>query len=271
MNYCKNFINNLYNAGKKLLKENYTYHASALAFSTVLSIVPLFSLFIAIVAFSPFATKAVVYIQKFLMENFLPTSISGINMYLNAFISQSVQLSTLSIIFLFLTLVSLFLTIRTALNCIWEKTADGQSYTSIKYWLKLIGICAIGGGLFLANYILSLLTANLGEVQTYLGFAFSIVMNIVIFTLFYICLPNYKIHIGNGIAGAIVATILFELTKRGFGFCINHFSSYGNVYGALAIVPVFFVWVYLFWLIVLYGALFVNVSQSSVHKKPHPT
>lgn len=266
MRFFKSFFSNLFVALKVLYKESYTYRASALAFSTILALVPLLTVFIALFSFSSLFTRSIVFIQSFLIDNFLPSSISVINKYLHNFINQSAKLPTTSILFLVVTIISLFLTVRNALNYIWRNSHSQNRRSGMFYWLALMLVTIICSLIvFLSPYTLSLTRLSSwldhGEIKTYLVSIISFVINIIIFSILYLFIPNYKIRFLNGLGGAVLAAFIFEIIKAGFGFYIGRFSTYGVIYGTLAVIPVFFLWIYLSWLIILYGAIFVYTQH----------
>src|SRR5262249_5548848 len=88
------------------------------------------------------------------------------------------------------------------------------------------------------------------QVATILPFLLSCVGFILLFQI----VPNFPVARRNAIVGGIVTAVLFELLKRGFGLYIAKFASYQAVYGALATIPIFMLWVYLGWMVVLFGA-----------------
>src|SRR5690606_10878081 len=65
---------------------------------------------------------------------------------------------------------------------------------------------------------------------------------------------NTYVPFSAGVGGAVIAAFLFEVARLGFGSYIKHFSSYVFVYGTLATIPLFLMWLYISWNIILFGA-----------------
>jgi membrane protein len=91
-------------------------------------------------------------------------------------------------------------------------------------------------------------------IQTLLRFL-PVALETTTFTLVYALIPNCAVRWREAVAGAVVAAALMEGLKAGFGLYVGHFSSYRAVYGALAAIPIFLLWMYLAWSVVLFGAV----------------
>lgn len=252
----------------QLFREDYAYRASALSFETLLAIIPFFTVSLYIFSFSPLFIDFIRGIENYLLTNFLPESISMINSNIQKFINNADKLSFFSILFLSITVISLFFTIRRSLNDIWKRSNTGQvkSHSRFLYWLILLIVALFfAANIVLGYYLFSLpqivgIIKNLQEVASFTTTILSIVINTFLFAIFYIFIPDYKIRWRDGLIGGLTAAILFELAKIGFGYYINKFSNYGVIYGTFAIIPLFLFWIYLSWLILLFGAVFVHMK-----------
>ncbi len=95
------------------------------------------------------------------------------------------------------------------------------------------------------------------EVKTRLLSYFPFINSILAFFLLYMLVPNRRVRFVHAFSGALLAAVLFELSKRWFAFYITHIATFEHIYGALSVIPMLFFWIYLGWIVVLTGAEFV--------------
>ncbi len=95
-----------------------------------------------------------------------------------------------------------------------------------------------------------------------IGAAFSLMVSFVLFLTIFCVVPNTRVQIGAASVGAACSAVLWELAKQGFALYVSYSKGYTNFYGALALLPMFLIWVYLTWLIVLFGLHVAHAMQS---------
>jgi membrane protein len=242
-------------AADRLLKEHYTYKASALAFTTLLALVPLLSVLVSLIALFPFFIRFMNLARTYIMENFIPTSSSTIDFYLQNFIEQASRLPTMGLVFLIITAAALIITVEHTLNEIWHAPKRNKKFFIwVLYWSVLIlAPILLGFSLFISSYVFSL-SWLASSSWIFLGIL-PLLINTIMFSALYIIVPNCRVRGRNGLFGGFIAAVLFEIAKHGFVLYIKQFPSYEVIYGTLATVPIFLVWIYISWLIILYGAL----------------
>lgn len=249
---------------KRFDEDRLAYAASALTFTTLLSLVPLMTVILGILsAFSAFHNVRE-QIQNFIFGNFVPASGQIVQKYLNTFVLQTQKLSVIGSIFLIVTGVLMIFTIERALNDIWhvEKRRSGLS-AWLRYWAMLTlapffaALSIVGTSYLLSLPIIAGTTSWLG-INRIVAESVPIILQLAGLTFLYTVIPNCYVRLSQGFIGAIIATIFFELAKKGFLIYITQFPTYQLLYGALATIPLFLIWVYVSWLIVLSGAVITN-------------
>lgn len=234
--------------------------ASSLAYTTLLSLVPLIA-----VMFSFFSNLTVFkdlseIIQEFVFNNFVPSFGQTIRDYLiNSSIKAS-QLTTTGIILLVIIALMLMSTINSALDNIWHITKRRRLIARfLVYWAVLtLGPVLIGVGLYSTSYLLALpLIENVDSairIKSRLLALMPFFTTSIAFTLLYVLVPNTEVNKRHAITGGVAAAILFEMAKYAFGLYVTAVPTYTMIYGAIAVIPMFLIWIYVSWLIVLFGA-----------------
>jgi membrane protein len=264
LNYIKNGLIQAFYFSRFFLRHFYMLRgmqtASSLAYTTLLSIVPLitvmFGLFGKISVLQEFSDA----IQDFIFSSFVPQFGWSIQGYISGFSTKASQLTISGIMVLVLIAIMLMATIDNAFNRIWfVRNKRNPVSRLLVYWAVLtMGPVLIGVGLASTSYLLSLpvvadvdTTFNLkSRVLSWLPF----LTTSIAFSLLYILVPNCYVSKRHAMAGGVICAVLFEFAKYGFGIYVKEMPGYENIYGAVAIIPLFLIWIYVSWIIVLFGA-----------------
>ncbi|MDH3638528.1 MAG: YihY family inner membrane protein [Gammaproteobacteria bacterium] len=253
--------------GRRFLADRCLRSASALSFTTVLSLVPLVAVVFGSMSMFPVFGKWGEALQGFIYRNFVPAAGDVIFSHLERFAGTAGQLTTIGLVALVLSALLLLVTIEEAFNDVW-RVHKGRSLVQrvLAYWTVLtLGPLLMGASLSLTSYLLSL---SLIPDQAMLVKAHSIflrllpfVFEVLAFTLLYLVVPNCSVRPRDAFWGGVVAALLFEITKRGFALFVLNYSNYQIIYGALAAIPIFLIWIYLSWLVILIGAEFAVTAS----------
>ncbi len=250
----------------RFIEDKCSKTAAALTYTSLLSLVPLLAVGFAILAAFPVFKSVGKEIQDFIFVNFVPTSQEMIQEYLLNFVDKASDLTIVGIIFLFVTALLLMETIEQALNDIWRvrKRRKGVAEFTV-YWAVLsLGPLLLGISLAVTSYVLSLPLVSI--VKQPLLTIMPFVLTMLAFTLIYVVIPDRHVPIRHGLLGGFIAALLFEIAKKSFALYVKHFPTYELVYGALATIPIFLIWVYLSWFIILLGAE-ITCSLTSFYRR----
>lgn len=246
---------------QRFFQQRCTEIAASLSYTSLLSLVPLMAVFFA--GFSSFSVFQELFdqVQHFVFANFVPSSSEVIQGYLQQFAGKASKLTLVGLISLFVIALMLMWQIDKAFNQIWGvKKSKNFMRTFLTYWATLtLGPLFIGISLMVTSYITSLpLITDAADSIGYRTEILSlvpIILTLCAFTLINLIIPNTRVVITHAIVGGVTATLLFELAKRAFALYISYNTTYASLYGALATLPIFLIWIYISWLITLLGAM----------------
>ena len=234
--------------------------AGALSFTTTLAIVPLTAVMLAVLSFAPGFSAWMNVLQDFIYSNFVPAAGEAVQKYLTQFASKAGRLTAVGLVFLGATAILLMATIEQALNDIWRVANTRKLlYRFLAYWALLtFGPILVAGSLTLTSKLFTLpflgraevtLLREVLDVVLPLAFEFGAVV------LLYTVVPNVQVLWRNALAGGLFAAVLMEVAKYLFAAAMKYFTTYQIIYGAIAVLPIFLVWIYISWVIILLGAI----------------
>jgi membrane protein len=244
--------------------------ASGMAYNTLLAIVPLvavfFSVFAAFERFGAYKEQ----IQQWVFSQIVPTSTDEIVAYINQFTANTKALGMFSTLFLFLTAILLFDSIEKNFNAVWKVTSRRTfmqrflTFTSVVLWGPIL--------IALSFYATGRISAFLGryeylEIGLFSRFFMGLlpwVFSVFAFFLMYLVIPNTRVRKRSALLGGVIGGTIWEVAKIGFTHLTARSLTYSALYGSLAVIPVFLIWLYLTWIIVLLG-----LEISYVHHNFH--
>jgi len=234
--------------------------AGSLAFTTLLGLVPLATVAITFAARFPMFQQWLDTLESYLLQYMLPGSANAVvQTHIREFTEKAARLTGVSIAFIVVTAALMIATIEREINAIWG-IAQRRPFAR-RAIVFLLGATAgpvlVGASISMTTWLLAQSLAAVPLQATLAEFVVKplpLVFSTLALALLYATAPNRHVPWRNAFAGAGAAALAFEAAKHGFALYLTHVPTYELVYGALAALPVFLIWIYLCWLIVLTGA-----------------
>lgn len=263
----KEFLGHAYALVRNVLhhcqQDRITVSAGHLAYVSLLSLVPFIVVFFSVLSAFPAFAEVREQLEQFVFNNFIPTSGEVLQKHMTEFVDNASKMSAISILFLVAVALALISNVDKTLNHIWQAKSDRPIiYTFSVYWMVLtLAPLLIGVSVLMSTYLAGLATfaeEYTPGISTLLLKLVPFITSVIAFFILYMVVPNKPISAKHALAGAVLAATLFELSKKLFAMYVENFPSYQVIYGAIAVVPILFVWVYLSWVLVLVGAEFTR-------------
>lgn len=245
--------------GRRVLDDNLFQAAGALSYTTVFALVPLSMVVFGVLSAFPVFAVWSARLSDYVFSNFVPSAARSVEEYLLQFSSNSGQLTSAGIVVLVVSLLITLNGVETAFNRIWRvKAARPQFSRFLVYWTVL----TLGAILAAASLAISARIFALSVFETTAGHFLQEMMlrlapmslELLAFAAIYRVVPHRTVQWHHAAAGALLATCAFELVRWGLGVYLGTFTSYSRIYGTLAFVPIFLIWIFLSWVAVLMGA-----------------
>lgn len=235
--------------------------ASSLTFTTLLALVPFFTVLLSVFTAFPSFGRLQETLQRWLVDSLIPREIAEQVMdYLVQFSSKASQLGIVGLAFLLLTVVSLILTMDKTLNQIWRvQRMRPLGQRLLIYWgVITFGPLLMGLSIATTSYVLSAssgLVAGLPE-GLQIGFnSLEFLLLSAAMAALYHFVPNTPVKWRHAWAGGLFVAAGMALAKNVLGLYLSTVPTYSAIYGTFATLPILLIWIYTCWVIFLLGAV----------------
>ena len=249
--------------------------AAWLAYTTLLSLVPLVALVLVIASYAPGFAEIHAGFDQLLVKYLLPEKAGTlIANYTLTFSSNATRFTVVGIGFLLVVVWAMFWAIEQAFNRIWRLTPDRRFMRRLGHYLLLLLIVPVVLGMGFAGvmWAISLSLGFFSELQVIRKFM-SATVALGTLTAFMAwlnyALPNCRVLMRYAFVGGAFSAFGIALLQWGFGVYLQKFSTYAAVYGAFSVVPVFLLWLYLCWLMVLVGCVVTAELSGASGRRPY--
>jgi membrane protein len=242
--------------------------ASSLTFTTLIGLVPLFTVMLAVFSAFPMFARFESALQQYLLQSLVPDTIARpVMRSLTQFASKASQLGSLGLVLVGLTALALVFTIDRTLNGIWRVAKPRPlAQRVLLYWAAVtLGPLLLGISLTLTSYAVSASRGFVGELPGGVSFLLWLIQFVLLaggMAGLFRFVPNTYVRWSHAWAGGAFVAVGFEVAKRSLAWYVSAVPTYSVVYGAFATLPIFLLWIYLGWVIVLLGAVIAAYAPS---------
>jgi membrane protein len=234
--------------------------AGSLTYTSLLALVPMFAIAIAVLSSAPFFESVITQFKGFLVQNLVPEIANRIiTVYMAKFSDNAERLTWAGTGTVLVIAVAQMLIIDRSLNAIWRVRRARPLWRSVVGYAVLLVASPVllGIGLSITTYLMSLSFTAGGVPREIHSIGLRLIpftLTAAAFLLMYMVIPNRRVPWRHAAIGAAVAAVLFEAAKELFAYYVRYAPTYNLVYGTFAAFPLFLIWIYLSWLVVLLGA-----------------
>jgi membrane protein len=238
----------------KLFDPELTYYASSLSFYTLFTIIPLLLIILTLVTNMPSFTEYYDHIMLFIMDNLMPAHSEIIKSHIDAFLQNSLKLSVFGSIMILVASMLFFQNFEHIISKIFH-TAQRTVWESVTTYWTLLTLTPIA---LVAFFYVSAKVSSFWREQALLGWfnIMAIFPYLIIWGLFFLIYKisaNTKVNTKAAAISSFVIALVWQITKVSFVYYIFYNKSYATIYGSFSILMFFFLWIYISWIIFVYG------------------
>lgn len=256
-------MNNITQALKQFFTRDGLDGAAVLSFSTIFATVPILTLAFGVFSLSPYFADLQVYLERFLFEQLVPQNYEMAVEYVRKFIQSAKGINGFSVIFLVLGALMLFYSLDAKINQLYGSETRRHFAKGLAIYLVvlLLGPLFLAASLFISSYISKQELFVLVPMGALFISALPIILSALGLALIYYVIPVTSPRFIKALRAGVVAAFLLEVVKSIMLIYITYFPMYKIIYGAFSFALLFILWVYLSWIIILFGASYCRILE----------
>lgn len=234
--------------------------AAGLAYSALLATVPLVAVLIGLLSAFGALEDIRARLQDALVTRLLPSNHDQLAALLDQFLAGASKVGLVGFVFLILTAILLMDAVESSFNRIWQVSTRRRLISKVTAYTSVLvfGSLFIGASLSISARLKTALilhgpALDPGLVSRLQSMVFPLLLSLLAFLLMFVVIPFTRVHWTSALLGALVGSVLWEVAKSLFALSVDSSVRYSTLYGSLAAIPIFLIWLNITWIIVLLG------------------
>ncbi len=245
---------------QRALTLDITRVSSSLTFTTLLAMVPFFTIALIVISAFPMFSDMTDGFHNFISNTLMPdASAKVIGEYVFSFRDKASNLTAIGIVALAISAILLIMTIERTFNQIWQVSRPRPLLNRLLTYWAILTLGPVAIGIVTSTWALLFKESNFAfynpMLAQWLHIASSVFFTSMALLFLYRFVPSAYVPFTHAAIGAVVTAIVLEVVRRGFTYYLSNFNSYELIYGAFATIPIFLLWVNMLWMILLFGAV----------------
>ena len=253
---------------KTFLDKELTLYAAALSFYTIFTLIPLLLIALTFIASLPEFSALYAKIQHFILSNLMPVNSEIVMQQINIFLANASKIGFVGMLSVVVASVLFFQNFEYIVNKIFKVKRRIFWKSALLYWmLVMLMPLALGVSLYISAKLASVMQENSYTAQfDFLPIVPYLIMWGIFFLIFQIA-ANTKIEPKASMLSSLIVAVIFNLAKNGFVFYVIINKSYTTMYGGFATLLFLFLWIYVSWIIFIYGLKLCHILNEVYRKR----
>ena len=256
---------------RRFFDKELTFYASSLSFYTIFTIIPLLLIVLTIVTNMPSFSEYYENIKSFIFSNLMPVNSEAVAKHIDGFLQNSVKLGVIGFSMIVVASLLFFQNYEYIVNKIFH-TKNRTFWESITTYWTMLTLTPMA--LIVSFYLSSKLTTFMSEyeVSAWINLV-AIFPYLIIWALFFLLYKisaNTQVHTRSALMSSFITSLVLSVAKALFVYYVFYNNAYATIYGSFSILLFFFLWIYLSWIIFIYGLKLCYMMDRTYKYKQRP-